>query len=166
MSTGNSTTQSPRSDAKFGDPEQALRARWIAALAFAGTDFLERQLAALDPAPSWRALRGPEIGLALLRGRIGGSGDPFNFGETTIARAAVLTPDGKQGFGYVAGRDLRHAELAAVFDALLQDESQRKDLFERIVLPVEASRRADQARRAAEVAPSKVEFFTMVRGDG
>jgi alpha-D-ribose 1-methylphosphonate 5-triphosphate synthase subunit PhnG len=34
------------------------------------------------------------------------------------------------------------------------------------VLPVEASRRADQARRAAEVAPSKVEFFTMVRGDG
>jgi alpha-D-ribose 1-methylphosphonate 5-triphosphate synthase subunit PhnG len=145
---------------------EALRARWMAALAFAGTDFLERALSALGSPPNWRRLRGPEIGLALLRGRIGGSGDPFNFGETTIARAAVVLSDGAQGFGYVAGRDLRHAELAAVFDALLQDPARRTDLFEQIVLPVEASRRAAQIKRAGEVAPSKVEFFTMVRGDG
>ncbi len=137
----------------------------MAALAFAGTDFLERTLAELSPAPTWRRLRGPEIGLALLRGRMGGSGDAFNFGETTIARAAVLTPDGTQGFGYVTGRDLRHAELAAVFDALLQNPAHRTDLFERIVPPVEMSRRASQSKRAGEVAPSRVEFFTMVRGD-
>jgi alpha-D-ribose 1-methylphosphonate 5-triphosphate synthase subunit PhnG len=151
------------SDPSFSD---ALRARWMAALAFAGTDFLERALSALASPPHWQRLRGPEIGLALLRGRIGGSGDPFNFGETTIARAAVVLSDGAQGFGYVAGRDLRHAELAAVFDALFQDPARRTDLFEQIVLPVEESRRAAQIKRAAEVAPSKVEFFTMVRGDG
>ncbi len=49
-------------------------------------------------------LRRPEIGLVMVRGRIGGDGAPFNMGEATVTRAAVSLPGGEVGFGHVLGR--------------------------------------------------------------
>ncbi|GAB4376283.1 MAG: hypothetical protein Kow00121_23160 [Elainellaceae cyanobacterium] len=70
----------------------------------------------------------------MVQGRTGGAGQPFYLGEMTITRCVVRleTPDLEEaiasqfpegvivGFGYVAGRSHRHAELAALCDALLQ----------------------------------------------
>ena len=70
------------------------------------------------------------------------------------------------GFGYVAGRNRRHAELAALFDALLQDEARRPALMSQLIAPLQAAAAAAQTARAAEVAPTRVDFMTMVRGDG
>ncbi|MGQ3358871.1 MAG: phosphonate C-P lyase system protein PhnG, partial [Phreatobacter sp.] len=54
------------------------------------------ELAALDAMAGDRAevLRAPEIGLVMVRGRVGGDGAPFNLGEATVTRAAVALPDG------------------------------------------------------------------------
>jgi alpha-D-ribose 1-methylphosphonate 5-triphosphate synthase subunit PhnG len=65
----------------------------------------------------------------------------------------------------VGGGDLRHAELAAVFDALLQDQARTVALAESVIAPL-ARAQADRRRAAAaRAAASRVEFFTMVRGE-
>ena len=69
----------------------------------------------------YRVLRGPEAGLVMVRGRAGGGGAPFNLGEMTATRCTVRTEAGFVGHAYVAGRNERQAELAALADALLQD---------------------------------------------
>src|SRR5689334_14732457 len=96
---------------------QAERARWIACLGQADPARLEAAWAALSPMPVHRWLRKPETGLVMLRGRAGGNGEAFNLGEMTMTRAAVLLEGHRPitGFGYVAGRNHRHAELAALF---------------------------------------------------
>src|SRR5438045_1845226 len=66
------------------------------------------------------AMRGPEIGLVTLRGRIGGGGAPFNFGEATVTRATVRLPGGAIGHSYALGRDKAKARLCAICDALWQ----------------------------------------------
>jgi alpha-D-ribose 1-methylphosphonate 5-triphosphate synthase subunit PhnG len=140
----------------------ADRPRWMRVLAKSSAAELEAALGLLAARPSWRFLRRPETGLALVRGRIGGSGDPFNMGEMTMTRCVVALEDGgAPGHAYVAGRDRRHAELAAVFDALLQREpaGAAHDQVKRLGALQEERRR----RKLAQVQPTKVEFFTMVR---
>jgi alpha-D-ribose 1-methylphosphonate 5-triphosphate synthase subunit PhnG len=145
-------------------PPPDERRRWIGILARADAGRLETAWTALPDRPTYRHLRQPEIGLAMVRGRIGGAGQRFNLGEMTMARAAVVTADGFTGFGYVAGRDLRHAELAALFDALLQDAGRRPPLVTSLIEPLEQDAAARRTARAQAVQASKVEFFTMVRG--
>jgi alpha-D-ribose 1-methylphosphonate 5-triphosphate synthase subunit PhnG len=134
-------------------------------LARAETNFLETAWDDVEPQPAYRFLRVPECGLAMVRGRTGGTGVPFNLGEMTMTRCAVSLADGETGFGYVAGRSKRHAELAAVFDALLQDPARRGRLELCLLNPI--ARRQDELRRkqAAAVAATKVDFFTLVRGE-
>jgi alpha-D-ribose 1-methylphosphonate 5-triphosphate synthase subunit PhnG len=147
---------------------QVERARWIACLGQADPARLETAWAALSPAPPHRWLRKPETGLVMLRGRAGGDGQAFNLGEMTMTRAAVLLESDRPvtGFGYVAGRDHRHAELAALFDALLQEEDRQAALMADLIEPLEAAAKTKHAARAAAVAPTRVDFTTMVRGDG
>jgi len=141
------------------------RRRWMAVLAQASPDELERRWRDTPTQPSHRLLRPPETGLVMVRGRAGGTGMRFNVGEMTVTRCAVEVDGGAVGVGYVRGRDRRHAELAAVLDALLQDPA-RHDELERVVVAPLADAQAARRRAAAErVTPSKVEFFTMVRGD-
>lgn len=135
----------------------------MGALARADRATLEAAWRDLPARPGYRALRQPEVGLTMVRARMGGTGRRFNLGEMTMARAAVVTDQGAVGFGYVAGRDLRHAELAALFDALLQDDAHRPMLMAALIEPLERAAAARHAARAEAVQASKVEFFTMVR---
>jgi alpha-D-ribose 1-methylphosphonate 5-triphosphate synthase subunit PhnG len=144
-------------------PASAERRRWMGALARADRATLEAAWRDLPARPGYRALRQPEVGLTMVRGRMGGTGRRFNLGEMTVARAAIMTEQGTIGFGYVAGRDLRHAELAALFDALLQDDAHRPMLIAALIEPLERAAAAQRAARAEAVHASKVEFFTMVR---
>jgi alpha-D-ribose 1-methylphosphonate 5-triphosphate synthase subunit PhnG len=107
----------------------------------------------------------------MIRGRIGGTSEPFNLGEMTMTRAAVQIArcgDGKPivGYGHVAGRQPRHAELVALFDALLQDPRRAEAAGREVILPLAAALADLHAADVAEVAPSRVEFFTMVRERG
>ncbi|WP_375566732.1 phosphonate C-P lyase system protein PhnG [Oceaniradius stylonematis] len=115
--------------------------------------------------PECELVRGPEIGLVALRGRMGGGGAPFNLGEATATRASVRLADGTTGHAMALGRDKAKARLAAVIDALAQDDIMAARLDEAVIAPLEAAIAARDAARAAETAATKVDFFTMVRGD-
>jgi alpha-D-ribose 1-methylphosphonate 5-triphosphate synthase subunit PhnG len=141
------------------------RRRWMSVLAQAPVSEVEAHWRAVANPPAYRMLRWPETGLVMVRGRAGGTGTRFNVGEMTVTRCAVQLEGGAVGLAYVRGRDRRHAELAALFDALLQDPA-RRDALERAVVTSLAGAQASRRLAAAErVAPSRVEFFTMVRGD-
>lgn len=155
----------PRSD-KIPDmtPETAVLARqgWMALLARARP----ARLAALFPAPlpAHDLLRAPEIGSVMVQGRIGGTGAPFNLGEMTVTRCSLRIPSGAVGHAYVQGRDRDHALRAALIDALMQTgaaDALRVQCLDPLARD-EAARRRNAAEKAAA---TKVEFFTMVRGE-
>jgi alpha-D-ribose 1-methylphosphonate 5-triphosphate synthase subunit PhnG len=112
-----------------------------------------------------QALRAPETGLVMVRGRIGGTGAPFNVGEMTVTRCSVRLADGTIGHGYLAGRNGDHARLAAILDAMLQHPDHGLALFDRVIVPLEMRRDVRLRDRSAKSAATKVDFFTMVRGD-
>lgn len=153
-----------------GTAAVARRQRWLAVLAKAPLAELAAAWEGLADKPPYRTLRRAETGLVMVRGRIGGTGQPFNFGEMTMTRAAVqlLEPAGTvshTGFGHVAGRSARKAELVALFDALLQDPARHETVFAAIVAPLATGQQAARAAQAAKIQGSKVDFFTMVRGE-
>lgn len=124
------------------------------------------ELAALEPlaAEDTRLLRAPETGLVMVRGRIGGDGGPFNLGEATVTRAAVALPTGEVGFGHVLGRDKDKARLAALADALWQAPATRAAV-EQVLGPVRDRLAAEHDLQRRRTAATRVDFFTMVRGD-
>lgn len=52
-----------------------------------------------------------------------------------------------------------------MIDALLQEQPHFQTLMETLIAPLEADRAARLAARQAEVNTSRVDFFTLVRGD-
>ena len=143
----------------------AGRREAMALLAQADTTAIEWGLAQANCAAAAADLREPETGLVMLRGRIGGNGSPFNAGEATVTRAAVQLASGEKGFAYILGRDARKARLAALCDALWQARDSRPSIERHVLEPLrrERERRLQHAR--ARTAATKVDFFTMVRGE-
>ncbi|MET0125633.1 MAG: phosphonate C-P lyase system protein PhnG [Pseudomonas caspiana] len=145
------------------DPAIAARQRWIGVLARAVGDELSRHESALRDA-EYQLIRAPEIGMTLVRGRMGGTGAPFNVGEMSVTRCVVRLADGRTGYSYLAGRDKPRAELAALADAHLQGPQQQHWLRE-LIEPLARAQLKRRADKDAETAASKVEFFTLVRGE-
>ena len=100
-----------------------------------------------------------------MRGRIGGGGDAFNIGEVTVTRATVRLPSGQLGHAYALGRDKAKVRLAAILDAAWCADGTRALVEEKIVAPILERQVAADALRRAETAATKVDFFTMVRGE-
>lgn len=115
-------------------------------------------------APAFRWLRAPEVGGVMVQGRAGGTGAPFNLGEMTVTRCALVLEGGAVGHAYVQGRDKRQAEQAALVDALMQGP-EAGHLRAAVLEPLLAEVQARAGLRAAKAAATKVEFFTLVRGD-
>jgi len=145
------------------DPAIATRQRWIGVLARAVGDELTRHESALRDA-EYQMIRAPEIGMTLVRGRMGGTGAAFNVGEMTVTRCVVRLADGRTGFSYLAGRDKPRAELAALADAHLQGPQQIHWL-NTLIEPLAEAQARRRAEQDAATAASKVEFFTLVRGE-
>jgi alpha-D-ribose 1-methylphosphonate 5-triphosphate synthase subunit PhnG len=141
---------------------QAARQRWLGVLARAPRDELVRQVEAV-PLPAFTWLRRPEVGMVMLRGRAGGTGEPFNLGEATVTRCALRAGD-YVGSGHVLGRDTRHAELVARLDAALQDTAQQARLLAQVVEPLAQAQQARRDSASRGAAATRVEFFTLVRG--
>lgn len=137
----------------------------MAVLARARADDIEAALSGLGPAPRFDELRAPETGLVMLRGRIGGDGSSFNVGEATVTRAAVRLDTGETGFSYVLGRDPRKARLAALCDALWQSSAHRAAIDAQVIAPLRAEQLRARAYRQAQTAATRVDFFTLVRGE-
>ncbi|HEX2146682.1 MAG TPA: phosphonate C-P lyase system protein PhnG, partial [Pseudorhizobium sp.] len=119
----------------------------------------------LDDKPDVHPVRGPETGLVMVRGRIGGGGDPFNLGEATITRATVRLGSGTVGHAYALGTDKAKVRLAAIFDAMWQEDQTSGFVENEILSPIESRIADEDQRRASQTAATRVDFFTMVRGD-
>lgn len=142
----------------------AGRRRIMEMLAKAELPVLEAAWDALEPQPAFSAVRGPETGLVMIRGRIGGGGAPFNLGEATVSRATIRLSTGEIGFGQTLGLSPRKAELAAIFDAMAQRED-CADIVAKLVGSIEASVAEADAEHLRQTAATRVDFFTMVRGE-
>ncbi len=140
---------------------QSPRQIWMGLLARAKPQRLAELFADL---PEHDLLRAPEIGTVMLRGRIGGTGQPFNLGEMTVTRCALKLADGVVGFGHVQGRDKDHARRAALVDALMQGD-QAESVQANVLQPLDDEETQRRRMRAAKAAATKVEFFTLVRGE-
>ncbi len=149
--------------------EIAARQGAMAACAEAHASELAAALDRLSPVPEARELRPVETGLALLRGRAGGDGAAFNLGEATVTRAAVTLDLGEGasspvGFAYHLGRDPQKARHAAILDALWQVPGRRPSVEEALG-PVRDRIAAERALAARRAAATRVNFFTLVRGE-
>ncbi|MGZ8369102.1 MAG: phosphonate C-P lyase system protein PhnG [Rhodoplanes sp.] len=123
-------------------------------------------MAGVGDLPGHDDVREPETGLAMVRGRIGGDGAPFNVGEATVSRAAVRLETGEIGFGYVLGRDQEKARLVALCDALFQSERYCAMIEDDVLSPLRVRQEAERREIAARTAATRVDFFTLVRGEG
>ena len=116
--------------------------------------------------PGYENLREPENGLVMVRGRTGGDGAPFNLGEATVSRAAVRLATGEMGFGYALGRDREKARMIALCDALVQSSEFAAAVEANVLAPLRAAMNSEQTHKAAESAATRVDFYTLVRGEG
>jgi alpha-D-ribose 1-methylphosphonate 5-triphosphate synthase subunit PhnG len=144
---------------------QARRKVAMAVLAHAVTADIAGYLADIA-VPDHEDLREPENGLVMLRGRVGGDGAPFNLGEATVSRAAVRLSTGEVGFGYALGRDREKARLIALCDAMVQSPELGAAIEAGVVAPLRAAMIERRNRTAAETAATRVDFYTLVRGEG
>ena len=145
--------------------KQAQRKAAMAVLAHSEASEIARRLEALA-LPPCENLRQPENGLVMVRGRIGGDGAPFNLGEATVSRAAVRLASGEVGFGYTLGRDRDKARMIALCDALIQTSDHADAVEAQVLTPLRARMMSERSRRAAETAATRVDFYTLVRGEG
>jgi len=161
-----SRDQDARSQRKIVD-SAGNSARKAAMAAFASASAADlRELGEAVPTPhDAELLRGPETGLVTVRGRIGGGGAPFNTGEATVTRATVRLPNGQVGHAYALGRDKEKVRLAAILDAMWCDGQTRAAVEEKVVAPLLRRQAEADARHHAEAAATKVDFFTLVRGE-
>lgn len=145
------------------DSTQA-RQRWLGLMARAPQTRVAALLDSLGARPDFTWLRKPEVGTVMVRGRAGGTGAPFNLSEMTVTRAALQLETGEVGHGHVAGRSKSDAEAVALTDALLQTH-RAAQVQEAVITPLAEAEATARAARAAKAAATKVEFFTMVRGE-
>ena len=143
----------------------ADRRAWMAVLAKCRRQELEGKWEMLDDIPSYHFLKEPETGLVMVQARAGGRGARFNFGEMTMTKCIVGLEAGTAGHAYIAGSDAAHAEMAAVMDAMLQEKDSRDRIMSDIIIPLQQDLRDRKQKIQSKVAATRVDFFTLVRGE-
>lgn len=142
------------------------RKRALDALASMPAALLAERYAAIEAlAPPATAVRGPEIGAVMLRGRAGGGGAPFNLGEASVTRATVKLGGGEVGHAVILGRNAIKAHMVAHLDALRQ-LPEWGHVVERDFVEPALALKAERARASSEeTEATRVNFFTLVRGE-
>ena len=143
----------------------ALRIALMRACGHASVVEMQRALAVIGHNGDALDVRAPESGLVMLRGRVGGTGDAFNVGEVTVTRAVVRLSDGTLGYSYLRGREKVRGRLAAIMDGCSQSDAWSALLDEVFTRPVLARVAEEQKKRSEEASATRVDFFTLVRGE-
>lgn len=141
------------------------RQYWMSILARSQTGEIKMRWEALNIRPEYKLIRPTQIGLIQLQGRMEATGQRFMLGDMTVTRAAVEVSEGIIGYSYIIGRDKAKAELCAVIDALLQNEECCGQIMAAVIEPLAQRLQERWQTQRREVAPSKVNFYNLVRGD-
>lgn len=155
-----------KNDIRSTSPDKAERQRWLAVLARATAQELAAVIERLGGEPAHTILKAPESGAVMIEGRAGGTGRRFNLGEATMTRCFVRLADGTVGASFALGTDRVKARHAALIDALLQNRDHGAPLFQHEVAPLAARQQAARDLASRKAAATKVDFFTLVRGEG
>lgn len=139
----------------------AARKDWLSVLARAPDNELLACLEQAIPLPAYSLLRGPETGLVMIQGRIGGNGAAFNLGEVTVTRCSIRDAAGRVGHGYAMGRELAHVERIARLDAVLQDDMLRDAYQHTVIEPLRLAQYARHQADAGKATATEVKFFTL-----
>jgi alpha-D-ribose 1-methylphosphonate 5-triphosphate synthase subunit PhnG len=147
------------------DTPVSVRQEWMAVLSRASAGELQAVIASLPARPAYTVLRGPESGAIMLRARAGGTGRRFNLGEATVTRCAIRLSDGTAGVSYALGRDTERAEAAALLDAIATRDDAAGSLARQEIKRLGTAQATARDLASRKAAATKVEFFTMVRGE-
>jgi alpha-D-ribose 1-methylphosphonate 5-triphosphate synthase subunit PhnG len=150
-----------------GDPAATgtgARQQLMATLAASSPEALAERFESL-PQQTYELVRQPETGLVMVRGRMGGTGSPFNLGEVTVTRCVVRLESGETGSGYSLGRNKQKALQSALIDALWQQPEMKARIEAEVIAPLSEAQQAARETVREETEATKVNFFTMVRGD-
>ncbi len=115
--------------------------------------------------PAASAVRGPKIGTVMVRGKIGGGGAAYNLGEASVTRATVKLETGEVGHSIILGRDQGKARIVAHLDALRQVSNWQQRIDDEITRPILLVISEEKQQRAEETEATKVDFFTVTRGE-
>jgi len=149
----------------FTESNQQARQHWMSVMAKSRSETLIALSDIYINEHRFETIRAAEVGLTQVRGRMGGTGSQFNLGDMTMTRCVVRSSNGHYGHSYIAGRNKEHATRAAQLDAMLQDQAYQQDLITNIIQPLAHHLAEQKKRKANEVAQTKVNFFTLVRGE-
>ena len=148
-----------------GDTRHVDREAVMGLIARADPDDVARLVAQFGALPEHSEIRSPETGLVMVRGRMGGRGGPFNLGEATVTRCTIRLGSGEIGHSYVLGRDPDHARKAAIIDAMRQCAGQASNVDAKIVGPLRRLEQRCRAERKDAADRTRVDFFTVARGE-
>ncbi|TVO77862.1 phosphonate C-P lyase system protein PhnG [Sedimenticola selenatireducens] len=144
---------------------RSQRQHWMSVMAKAPSEKLIELASSFIKSDDFKTIRAPEIGLAQIRGRMGGTGNTFNLGDTTITRCVVQSTAGHYGYAFIRGRDKAHAQCAAKLDALMQQSTLASAIDAQVIEPLQQQWNAQQKHKRSETDATKVKFFTLVRGE-
>lgn len=146
--------------------KQFPRQVWMGVLARSASDDVAALLGSLGTVPAYELIKRPETGTIMVEARAGGAGRRFNTGEATMTRCVIRLANGTMGFSYALGRDRKKAENAAVLDAVLQSEGEKNKALQQGIDRLAQHQQAARDLQSRKAAATKVNFFTLVRGDG
>ena len=78
----------------------------------------------------------------------------------------VTVIENLRAFGYTLGRDRHKAKLIALCDAMVQSDEFAAAVEAKVVAPLRAAVIEKRNRKSAEAAATRVDFYTLVRGEG
>jgi len=162
----NVSQNQPKVSRVLDDGDNKARQRWMGILARASSAEIASLIARVKEPPSYEIIKRSETGTLMLEGRAGGAGQRFNMGEATMTRCVIRLSDGTMGFSYALGRDRKKAEQSAVLDALLQNVTPSAEILHAGIEAIARTQLEARDRASRKAAATKVNFFTLVRGDG
>lgn len=145
--------------------DRAERQSWISLLGSADKPRLQQAWDEIRPKVTHTLVSGPETGLVMVRAREDGEGPRFNLGEMTVSKCVLKVDDTYLGYGMVMGSDLKHAKLAALLDGLCQHPGFGPALKAGLLKDLSQQREEQEAAMAEEASRTRVEFFTLKRGE-
>ena len=141
------------------------RETWIGLLGSADLTDLESAVEKFKSPVAYEHIVKPETGMLMVQAKADGSDARFNLGEITVSKCILNVRGQYLGAGWIMGSDLRHAELAALFDGLLQDPEYYQVLIQTLIPVLIEKQKSRNESLLKDAADTKVNFFTLKRGE-
>ena len=103
--------------------------------------------------------------MIMVRAKADGSKKRFNLGEVIVSRCVLEVNQKYLGVSWVLGSNLKHVELAALFDGLMQDPEYHGKLNLSLLQALKEKQKKKDDIIVKDAADTKVEFFTLKRGE-